>query len=70
MFPMKYSSIFRNRWFAVLWAAGIIWMALSFTAPEEAAPPAQNATAAQVEGTSGDGTDDVRALVEKLQKMN
>ncbi len=34
MFPFRYSTIFRNRWFAVLWAASIIWMALEFTAPD------------------------------------
>ncbi len=27
MWPMKTSSIFRNRWFALLWAAGILWFA-------------------------------------------
>lgn len=28
MFPFKHSSIFRSRWMALLWAAGIIWFAL------------------------------------------
>jgi hypothetical protein len=27
MIPMKHSSIFRSRWFALLWAAGILWFA-------------------------------------------
>jgi hypothetical protein len=27
MIPMKTSSIFRSRWMALLWAAGIIWFA-------------------------------------------
>jgi hypothetical protein len=27
MYPFRYSSIFRSRWMAVLWAAGIIWTA-------------------------------------------
>lgn len=34
MFPFRTSSIFRNRWFAVLWAAGIIWMAVDFASPD------------------------------------
>lgn len=34
MFPFRYSTIFRNRWFAVLWAAGICWMAIEFAAPD------------------------------------
>lgn len=25
---MKFSSIFRSRWMALLWSAGIIWFAL------------------------------------------
>ena len=27
MFPFRTSSIFRNRWIALLWAAGILWTA-------------------------------------------
>jgi hypothetical protein len=30
MFPMRTSFIFRSRWLALLWAAGIIWFAYSF----------------------------------------
>ncbi|MFL6857236.1 MAG: hypothetical protein ACJ8EB_04940 [Allosphingosinicella sp.] len=29
----SYARIFRSRWWALLWAAGIIWMAYDFTAP-------------------------------------
>ncbi len=70
MFPIKYSSIFRNRWIAVLWAAGIVWLALSFTAADEGAAPTANVTATKTDGTIADDTAEVRALVEKLQKMN
>jgi hypothetical protein len=27
MIPMKHSTIFKSRWMALLWAAGIIWFA-------------------------------------------
>ena len=27
MIPMKTSSIFKSRWMALIWAAGIIWFA-------------------------------------------
>jgi hypothetical protein len=27
MFPFRYSSIFRSRWIALFWAAGILWLA-------------------------------------------
>ena len=30
MIPMRTSTIFRNRWWALLWAAGIIWFAYDF----------------------------------------
>lgn len=31
MIPMRTSSIFKSRWLALLWAAGIIWLAYDFT---------------------------------------
>ncbi len=34
MFPFRYSAIFRSRWMALFWAAGICWMAYDFAAPE------------------------------------
>lgn len=34
MFGVRYSSLFKSRWMALLWAAGIIWSAYSFTAPD------------------------------------
>ena len=30
MVPMRTSSIFRSRWMALLWAAGILWFAYDF----------------------------------------
>ena len=30
MYPFRYSSIFRSRWMALLWAAGILWTAYDF----------------------------------------
>ena len=27
MLPFRHSSIFKSRWIALLWAAGILWMA-------------------------------------------
>lgn len=28
MIPMKHSTIFKSRWWALIWAAGIIWFAV------------------------------------------
>ena len=30
MFPIKLSTIFKSRWMALLWAAGICWMVWDF----------------------------------------
>jgi hypothetical protein len=39
MIPMKTSSIFKSRWMALIWAAGIIWFAYDFagSAPQDQA---------------------------------
>ena len=45
MLPMRFSTIFKNRWWALLWAAGMIWFALDIAgAPED--PADGNAVAA------------------------
>ena len=36
MIPMKTSNIFRNRWWALLWAAGILWFAYDVAGGEPA----------------------------------
>jgi hypothetical protein len=52
MIPMRASTVFKNRWWALLWAAGIIWFADDFagSAPQDdannsAAAADQNAAA-------------------------
>ena len=37
MIPMRTSTIFKSRWMALLWAAGIIWFAYDFagSAPQD-----------------------------------
>ncbi len=34
MFPMRMSSIFKSRWMALVWGAGIIWAAYDFAAAQ------------------------------------
>lgn len=36
MIPMKTSSVFKSRWMALLWAAGIIWFAYDFASSSAA----------------------------------
>ena len=35
MIPMRSSSIFKSRWMALLWAAGIIWLAVDVAGPPD-----------------------------------
>lgn len=42
MFPFRHSWIFKSRWMALIWAAGIIWFAYDFAASE---PQGDNETA-------------------------
>lgn len=37
MIPMRTSSIFKSRWMALIWAAGVIWVAydVADSAPKE-----------------------------------
>jgi len=45
MIPMRTSTIFKSRWMALLWAAGIIWFAYDFAAPSPDAANGANAEA-------------------------
>jgi hypothetical protein len=35
MVPMRSSTIFKSRWMALVWAAGIIWFAYDFVTPTD-----------------------------------
>ena len=54
MLPMKTSSVFRSRWMALLWAAGIIWFAYDFAAM---APATDNSTANADQANSDDQSE-------------
>lgn len=44
MVPMRHSTIFKSRWMALVWAAGIVWFALDVAGtPGETANSAANA---------------------------
>ena len=45
MFPMRFSTIFKSRWMAVLWAAGILWFAYDVAGSQP-----QDANASSVNG--------------------
>lgn len=54
MFGPKLTSLFRNRWMALLWAAGIVWMALSFVGSGDDSQPANPQDAATLAHAFGD----------------
>lgn len=45
MIPMRPSSIFKSRWIALLWAAGMIWFALDIATPSATASGDRSDTA-------------------------
>ena len=45
MIPMRTSTIFKNRWWALIWAAGIIWFAYDFAGSAPQGDANSNATA-------------------------
>jgi hypothetical protein len=71
MIPIKHSAIFRSRWMALLWAAGIIWFAYDFTAPS--ADETNNAATDEVQITDANGApvtpDEAKQLSEALNRV-
>ncbi|HYX46289.1 MAG TPA: hypothetical protein VE820_05660 [Sphingomicrobium sp.] len=53
MIPMKTSSVFKSRWMALLWAAGIIWFAYDFAGSQ---PQPANASDNAEQATDATGT--------------
>jgi len=70
MIPMKTSSVFKSRWMALLWAAGIIWFAYDTASSQ---PQDANASANADQATDATGTpitsDDANKLAEELNSL-
>ena len=58
MLPMRTSTIFRNRWWAVLWAAGILWFAYDVANEAPGSGDTINATTADAAGAPAAASDD------------
>lgn len=67
MIPVRTSSVFKSRWMALLWAAGIIWFAYDFAGSQSQDTNASDNTQ---QATDGSGTpvtsDDTKKLGEEL----
>lgn len=63
---IRYSSLFRSRWLALLWSAGIIWSAVEFADSHE------GGDAVAANGASDDGADfkQIQRLVDELQSLS
>ena len=44
MIPMKTSSVFKSRWYALIWAAGILWFAYDMVGGGETETDANGVT--------------------------
>jgi hypothetical protein len=70
MVPIKHSAIFRSRWLALLWAAGIIWFAYDFATPAPDQPPVGGD---QIQITDANGSpvspDEARQLEDALNRV-
>ena len=70
MIPMRTSTIFKNRWWALLWAAGILWFALD-VAGEPAPAGSNSADAAMPTDATGapvhkDDADALKNVIDGL----
>jgi hypothetical protein len=70
MIPMRTSTIFKSRWMALVWAAGIIWFAYDFVAPSA---DSANAETNQVQITDASGapvsSDEAKQLDQALKNI-
>jgi hypothetical protein len=70
MIPMRSSTIFKSRWMALLWAAGIIWFAYDVANSQ---PQDSNASANVEQGSDSTGSpltsDDTNRLASELNSF-
>jgi hypothetical protein len=70
MVPMRTSSVFKSRWMALFWAAGIIWFAYDFAGSQ---PQAKNTSDNAEQSTDSTGapvtSDDTKKLSQELNSF-
>ena len=70
MIPMRSSTIFKSRWMALIWAAGILWVAYDVAGSE---PQDANASANAEQATDVTGSpvtsEDAKKLAEELNSF-
>ena len=68
MIPMRTSTIFKNRWWAVLWAAGVLWFAYDVAGGAQASDSGNNVIGEDVTGAPIT-TDDAQHLAEAINSI-
>jgi hypothetical protein len=70
MIPMRTSSVFKSRWMALLWAAGIIWFAYD-TASSQSQGDDNSANAEQPTDATGSPvtSDEQKRMAEALNSF-
>ena len=66
MIPMKTSTIFKSRWFALVWAAGIIWVAYDIA---QGSPQASNTSDNEAQATDVTGAPDTPDDEKKFEEV-
>jgi hypothetical protein len=57
MFPMRMSTVFKSRWWALIWAAGIIWFAYDFAGDQPQDQAGNNSVTADAAGSPASDQD-------------
>lgn len=68
MFGFRYSWIFKSRWAALLWAAGICWMAVDFAGRSGDAGDGNASSISDGTGASV-SPEDVRRIEDGLKRL-
>lgn len=69
MIPMRTSTVFKSRWMALLWAAGIIWFAVDYAGARQAPTNSANSEASSggdSDGSAASNSDDVKTAADAL----
>jgi hypothetical protein len=61
--PISTRSVFRNRWWTLAWAAGIVWTALEVAGSPDAQPASANGSAQASAAAADDQARQAAAIV-------
>jgi len=69
MIPMKTSSIFKSRWMALLWGAGILWLAWDVAGSSSQTSNTENAEAPTDATGSAINPEDEKKLEQAIRNL-